>query len=123
MNPKFAEAESLRLQLQQIAHQQRSRTIERRLQEALQRRIREWNETVQLYMEAVHLLDKLHKTAVQAVRSDHLIRCLEAANIEIDQVRSRYNLVSEVLADLNGININADSIEMVNDLKYIFCSP
>lgn len=114
MSTTLAESESLRLKLQQIAHQQRARTIERRLQDGLQRRIREWNDTVQNYMDAVRLLEQLHETAIRAVRSEHLAGCVEAANIEIEQVRCRYSLIGEVLGSLNGININAESIEIVN---------
>lgn len=113
MSTTLAESEALRLQLQQIAHQQRARNIDRRLQEGLQRRIKEWNETVQRYMEAVRLLDQLHELSVRAVRSEQLVRCLKAANLEIAHVGSRYSLVGEMLENLNGINIDAESIQTV----------
>lgn len=113
MTSTLVESEMLRLQLQQIAHQQRARILERRLQTGLQRRVREWNETVHRYMDAVRLLDELHATAVRAFRTEQLAGCVEAANMEIERVRKRFALVNETLGSLSGVNINAESIEMV----------
>lgn len=113
MSTTLTESESLRFKLQQIAHAQRARTIERRLHDGLRRRVREWNDTVHCYMDAVRRLAQLHELAVRAVRSEHLIRCLKGANVEIVRVRSRFLLVGEMLCDLSGININAESIETV----------
>lgn len=108
-------SDELRLQLQQIAHFQKARANEQRLQHELNLRKAEWSRCVSSYISAVEMLDRLQSIALQAVRNENIVACLRAAHIEIATVRNSFGRVVETMGSLNGININSESIKTVND--------
>lgn len=109
----FADADRLRLRLQQLAVRQRQAGVEQRVERERRRRLAEWSQLAGRYMAAERQLHAVRQLAVEQVRSDQLDGLLAGAKLEVQRHVGGVREAAAVLGRLAGTNISGASMEQV----------